>query len=161
MPASEGPHTHGGEACAIAELTRPVPARGNPGGPAPRTLALDRDNALLFLVDAQERLATAMDQTELASVVRNIIVMLRVAARLGMPIVASEHYPKGLGRTLPALASLLPSPPLEKIEFSAGSNAALARFESLETRRRQVILVGMEAHVCIFQTARDMVRRGA
>ncbi len=159
--ARDLPHQHGGEPCGIAEITRPVPSRATAPGPSidPRTVTLERDDALLFLIDVQERLCAAMDPHALDAMTHNISILLQGAARLGLPIICSEQYPKGLGRTLPALASLLTTPPLEKLEFSAGNNQALAR-AVLETGRRQVILVGLESHVCVFQTARDLVRGG-
>lgn len=127
--------------------------------PDPRTVALDRADALLLVVDLQERLASAMEPAALARVLKNAEILLRAALRLGMPVVASEQYPKGLGPTVARLRELLPAAPLEKVEFSVGNNKALAR-TVLQTGRRQVIVVGMEAHVCVFQTARDLVRGG-
>ncbi len=127
--------------------------------PDPRTIALDRADTLLLVVDIQERLASAMEPGALAGVLKNAEVLLKAAVRLGLPVVASEQYPRGLGPTVPRLRDLLPEAPLEKVEFSVGNNKALAR-AVLQTGRRQVIVVGMEAHVCVFQTARDLVRGG-
>ena len=135
-----------------------LPARKTPAID-PRSIALDRADARLLVVDVQEKLASAMEAAAMEKLSRNVAVLLRTAARLGLPIVATEQYRKGLGPTLPALAPLIPSPALEKLEFSAGNNQAIAR-AVLETGRRQVILVGMETHVCIFQTARDLQRAG-
>lgn len=127
--------------------------------PDPRTVALDREDALLLVVDIQERLVSAMEPQALARMLKNAEALLKAALRLGLPVVASEQYPKGLGPTVAALRALLPSPPLEKLEFSVGNNKVLAR-TVLQTGRRQVVVVGMEAHVCVFQTARDLVRGG-
>jgi nicotinamidase-related amidase len=123
----------------------------------PRSIALERDDALLLLVDVQERLCTAMPPESLALLVRNATVLLRAAARLGLPVIASEQYPKGLGPTLAPLRALLPEAPLEKLEFSCGNNKTLAR-TIMKTGRKQVIVAGMESHVCVFQTVRDLVR---
>ncbi len=150
-------HDHGGEPCAIAELTRPEPVRRQ-AEPGP-SLSLDRDDAILFVIDVQERLAAAMQPEALERLVRNTTLLIRAATRLGLPIVCSEQYPRGLGATLTKIKELLTQPPLEKLEFSAGNNEAIAR-AVLATRRRQAILAGMESHVCVFQTARDLAKAG-
>ena len=122
-------------------------------------LALDRSRALMLLVDVQERLCTAMNPEALAQLQRNAGVLLRASRRLGLPIVATEQYPKGLGRTLAPLRELLEEPPMEKMEFSCGANQGIAR-HILGTGRRQIVVAGMEAHVCVFQTVRDLRRGG-
>lgn len=127
--------------------------------PDPRTVALDREDALLLVVDVQERLSSAMEPQALSHMLKNSDTLLKAALRLGLPVVASEQYPKGLGPTVARLRELLPTPPLAKLEFSVGNNKVLAR-TVLQTGRRQIVVVGMEAHVCVFQTARDLVRGG-
>ncbi|MGZ6123447.1 MAG: isochorismatase family protein [Myxococcales bacterium] len=122
-------------------------------------LALDRANALLLVVDVQERLCTAMPQGPLAELEKNARVLIRAARRLDIPVVATEQYPKGLGPTLASLRELLPSAPLTKMEFSCGAAKEIAR-HILGTGRKQVIVAGMEAHVCVFQTVRDLLRGG-
>jgi nicotinamidase-related amidase len=122
-------------------------------------LALDRGDALLLVVDVQERLATAMAPGALAALEKNIAVLLRAARRLGMPVVATEQYPKGLGPTIASLRELLPADPMTKLEFSCGASKPIAQ-EILRTGRRQAIVAGMEAHVCVFQTVRDLLRGG-
>ena len=122
-----------------------------------RFLALDRDNALLLVIDVQEKLADAMPAQELAAMEKNIEVLIRAAVRLGMPVIATEQYPKGLGPTVARLRGLLPDEPLEKMEFSCG-NSKLAARKILGTGRKQAIVAGMESHVCVFQTVRDLLR---
>ncbi len=122
-------------------------------------LVLDRANALLLVVDVQERLATAMPQDALQRLEKNAAVLIRVARRLELPVVATEQYAKGLGPTVPALRELLPGPPMEKMEFSCGASKPIAR-HILGTGRKQVIVAGMESHVCVFQTVRDLLRGG-
>jgi nicotinamidase-related amidase len=122
-------------------------------------LALDRANALLLIVDVQERLCTAMPQGPLAELEKNAAVLIRAARRLDIPVVATEQYPKGLGPTVAPLRELLPSDPLTKMEFSCGASKEIAR-KILGTGRKQVIVAGMEAHVCVFQTVRDLLRGG-
>jgi nicotinamidase-related amidase len=123
------------------------------------SLVLDRANALLLVVDVQERLAKAMPQPALATLEKNAAVLIRAARRLQMPVVATEQYPKGLGPTVASLRELLPSEPMTKLEFSCGASKPIAR-EILGTGRRQAIVAGMEAHVCVFQTVRDLLRGG-
>jgi nicotinamidase-related amidase len=132
-------------------------AREDRRRPDPLDLLLERDNAMLLLIDVQERLAQAMPPEALAQVLRNAAVLIKAAVRLGLPVVASEQYVKGLGSTVPELRALLPDAPLEKLEFSCGSNKPLAR-QILKTGRSQVIVAGMETHVCVFQTVRDLLR---
>ena len=125
----------------------------------PFDLSLDRERALLLVIDVQERLASAMPKDGEARLERNAAVLIRAARRLGLPIVATEQYPKGLGHTVPALRELLAAAPVEKLEFSCGASQPIAR-EILRTGRKQVIALGMEAHVCVFQTVRDLLRGG-
>jgi len=158
-PVSAHEAAHGGEACGIAAITRPVPVKRDKPAIDPRTVALDRDDALLFVIDVQEKLCAAMDARAVEALTKNIQVLIRAAHRLGLPVIASEQYRKGLGPTLPAIAELLREPAFDKLEFSAGNNEALAR-AVLQTKRRQVLVVGMETHICIFQTARDLTRAG-
>jgi nicotinamidase-related amidase len=122
-------------------------------------LALDRANALLLVVDVQERLVTAMPQGPLADLVKNARVLIRAARRLDIPVVATEQYPKGLGPTVASLRELLPADPMTKLEFSCGASKEIAR-HILAAGRKQVIVAGMEAHVCVFQTVRDLLRGG-
>jgi nicotinamidase-related amidase len=95
-------------------------------------LALHRENAFLLVVDVQDRLASAMPKAALADLEKNAAVLIRAARRLGLPVVATEQYPKGLGRTLPALRELLQDAPMEKLEFScAKAGATLTSTEAV------------------------------
>jgi nicotinamidase-related amidase len=120
---------------------------------------LHRDRALVLLVDVQDRLTPAMPPEALARLVKYGRAHIHAAKTLGLPVIATEQYPKGLGRTLPELAELLPAPPMEKVHFSCGADAPFVR--ALETTgRKQVVVTGMETHVCVFQTTRDLVAMG-
>ena len=125
--------------------------------PRALSLSLDRDNALLLVIDVQEKLARAMPPGAEARMEKNTAILIKAARRLGLPVVASEQYVRGLGTTVAPLRELLPSPPIEKLEFSCGASKSLAR-EIMKAGRKQVIVVGMEAHVCVFQTVRDLLR---
>jgi nicotinamidase-related amidase len=120
---------------------------------------LHRDRALVLVVDVQDRLTPAMPPETLDRLVKYARALVHAARTLGLPVLCSEQYPKGLGRTLPAIAELLPSPPLEKVHFSCGADAPFQRTLEM-TGRKQVIVTGMETHVCVFQTTRDLVAQG-
>ena len=128
-------------------------------GTTASTLALDRADALLMVIDVQEKLSAAMPKAPLAELERNAAVLIRAARRLEIPVIATEQYPKGLGPTLASLRELLPQEPMSKMEFSCGASKPIAR-HVLGSGRKQVVVVGMEAHVCVFQTVRDLLRGG-
>ncbi len=122
-------------------------------------LNLDRTKAAVLVIDVQSRLTPTMPEDALGRVVKYGRALIGAAKELGMPVLATEQYPKGLGPMIPELRDLLPSPPLVKMHFSCGADPAFAA--ALErTGRRQVIVCGMETHVCVFQTTRDLVQRG-
>ena len=122
-------------------------------------LKLDRTKAAIVIVDVQDRLTPAMPPEALARVVKYGKALIGAAKELGLPVLATEQYPKGLGHTLPALLEQLHGAPLQKMHFSCGADPAFAA--ALEaTGRRQVIVAGMETHVCVFQTARDLAAMG-
>ena len=124
----------------------------------PSSLALERDDAFLLVIDVQERLLAAMPEAGREALLKNVEVLLRMASRLSLPVVTTEQYPRGLGHTAPRLRELLAEPPFEKLEFSCGASRPVAQ-RIFETGRKQAIVAGMEAHVCVFQTVRDL-RRG-
>ena len=118
---------------------------------------LDRSKACVLLVDVQEKLIPVM--WNFAPVEKYCKAMILAAREMGMPVLATEQYPKGLGATLPSLREALGAAPLVKMVFSCGADPEFAK--ALEaTGRKQVVLVGIEAHVCVFQTARDLLERG-
>lgn len=115
---------------------------------------------VLVVTDVQERLFGAMDPERRDEMVRNLKILLTVARRLGTPIVVTEQYPKGLGRTLPELRVLLDdTPAIEKTSFSAcGATGFPERLSDLAAE--PVILTGVEAHVCVLLTALDLLGKG-
>ena len=120
---------------------------------------LDPATTVLLLVDVQEKLVGAMPPATRDLLVKNATILLEAAKLLGVHVVATEQYPKGLGATIPALASLLPSPPMPKLTFDAVSDLAVAR-SLADLAPRSVVVLGMESHVCVFQTARELAKRG-
>jgi len=123
---------------------------------------LPPESTLILVVDVQERLAAVMPEPTMESLVANTLVLLETSRLLGVKVLASEQYPKGLGPTVPALAAMLVDlgvAPMPKTTFDACSDLAIARALA-DASPRAVVLVGMEAHVCVFQTARELVKRG-
>ncbi len=124
---------------------------------------LDASSVALLIVDVQERLIAAMPPDVAAAVERNLITLAATAARFELPVVVSEQYPKGLGRTTPSVAGALESVRgvcfFEKVEFAA--TAAPAWAEAVGPLPRKTWLVaGMETHVCVFQTVRALRAAG-
>ena len=115
---------------------------------------------VLVVVDVQERLFNAMDAERRDDMVANLKILLGAARRLDVPVLVTEQYPKGLGRTLPELRTLLAdTPPFEKTAFScAGADGFVDRLRTIGADH--VILTGIEAHVCVLLTALDLLKQG-
>lgn len=111
------------------------------------------DAAQLVIVDIQTRLSAAMEEKVRAQVLRNAGILLEAAAALQVPVSYTEQYPKGLGATEAELAARLD--PDTRIEKTTFSSCGAAGFEQAVTRR-QVVLAGMESHVCVLQTALEL-----
>lgn len=119
------------------------------------------DECCLVVIDPQERLAAAIPAKVVERMRRNVMLLLKAAGKLQVPVLATSQYPAGLGPWMPELSRLLPDGcvPIEKTQFSCA--AAPEFLERLQTLgRRQVILCGMEAHVCVLQTAFELDDRG-
>jgi nicotinamidase-related amidase len=132
---------------------------------SPMDLRLERNRAAMLVIDVQERLAAVMAPGEIAAAERNILLLLELARRLQIPVVASEQYPRGLGPTVPALRAALAEPGLtveriEKIAFGCTDDPAFVEIYR-RLGRDQWIVVGMEAHVCVYQTVRGLAALGA
>ncbi|HKQ69172.1 MAG TPA: isochorismatase family protein [Polyangiaceae bacterium] len=119
-------------------------------------------STLLLVIDVQEALVYAMPPARMEGVTRAIQVLVAAAARLGAPILWTEQYPKGLKATIAPLAEKLAEAgarPIEKTSFSACDAPAFV--EALEKAAPSaVIVVGMESHVCVYQSVRDLALRG-
>jgi len=120
-------------------------------------MLMDRNKSSLLVVDVQARLLPAIADGE--TVLANCIWLAGVAQRLGVPVVVSEQYPEGLGRTAESLlAAVGEAPVVTKTHFSCVSDGCLAG-TSVEARR-QVVVVGTEAHVCVLQTVLELCWQG-
>jgi nicotinamidase-related amidase len=124
-------------------------------------MLIDADKATLLLVDVQDRLLPAMAGSK--EVETRCSILVKAAKALGVPIAVSEQYPKGLGRTVPSLkAEIGNAPVFEKLSFSCWKDEAIKAhlIDHHERQRPLVILAGIEAHVCVMQTAADLAAAG-
>jgi nicotinamidase-related amidase len=117
---------------------------------------MNRDDTALLVIDVQGKLVTLIPGHQL--LVWNIGRLIDGAKILGLPVLATEQYPKGLGPTAPELAGKLGTVPA-KTAFSCGECGEL--FEGLEKKGiHRVLVCGIEAHVCVQQTVHDLLAAG-
>lgn len=118
---------------------------------------LDREDTALVVIDIQEKLAAAMADKD--SVIANNDILLDTAKELELPIIATEQYPKGLGRTVP---ELLPKLETGRIFAKMSFDACAGPLEEAlrATERNTVIVTGIETHVCVYQTVRSFIEAG-
>ncbi len=120
-------------------------------------MRLTADATYLLIVDVQEKLFPKIRDS--ASLLRNLTFLLDACRVLEVPVTATEQYPKGLGPTIPELASKLPSPLPDKVAFSCCAvNSMLEQFRC--SGRMTIVVAGIETHVCVMQTALDLLALG-
>ena len=120
-------------------------------------MLIDRNNSVLLVVDVQDKLLSLTRDWQ--RVLDNCRWLVQVAQRLSVPVMATEQYPKGLGHTHEDLLSLLPEGAVgEKLAFSCAAAGCLPDLPGGE--RHQVVICGMEAHVCVLQTALELRWQG-
>lgn len=119
---------------------------------------LDIQNCCLVVVDVQGKLAQLMYEKE--SLFKNIRILIKAARILNIPIIWSQQCPQSLGATVPRIAQLLTDvEPINKASFSCcGQEQFNSRLDSLN--RQQILLCGIEVHICIYQTAIDLLEKG-
>jgi nicotinamidase-related amidase len=122
--------------------------------------SLDADHCALLVVDIQERLLPPIFQKE--QLLKNSQLLIRAASVLKIPALVTTQYAKGLGSTVPEIASLLSEvEPIDKHMFSCfGSDAFCSMLKRLPGNRTTVLLCGMESHICVMQTALGALREG-
>jgi isochorismate hydrolase len=125
-----------------------------------RFVKMEREEAVLIIVDVQDLLMKKMDQKVGENVIRNIRALIAFAKKMTIPILMTEQYPKGLGKTVPEIKMELGSIlPIEKVSFSCcGAETFNGQLKRLA--RKQAILTGIETHVCVLQTANDLIQSG-
>lgn len=120
---------------------------------------LNRDQAALVVVDIQERLVPAMPQKIYGRILKSVEFLLQGARLLQLPVVGTEQYPRGIGHMVPELADACRDKRIEKVTFGCcGEPTFVEHMKSLG--RRQILVVGMEAHVCVYQTVLGLLKEG-
>ena len=118
---------------------------------------LNKDNTLLLIIDIQEKLVSVMKHKE--QVIDNTKILITAAKEMSLPIIITEQYPKGIGPTVEGIKEVVDNvKPFEKISFSSYIDEIKEALDS--TGRKKVIITGMETHICVFQTARDLLNNG-
>ena len=121
---------------------------------------LDVEQCALIVVDIQEKLLPAISNKDL--LVKNAQLLIRLAGMLKIPTMVSTQYARGLGGTVPEIASLLPDATvLDKTEFGCFNNEGFcSAVKKLPGNRTTVLLCGMETHICVMQTALGAMNQG-
>lgn len=120
-------------------------------------MKIDANQSMLLVIDLQTRLGPAIEHID--SVLVHNRWLIEVANALGVPVGATVQYPQGLGPMEPGLAALLPSQQVvEKIHFSAVADGCLLSLRGFD--RPQIVITGTESHVCVLQTALDLLQLG-
>lgn len=122
---------------------------------------LSANNSLLIIIDLQTKLSAAMPEQEAELMTANVSSLVQAAGLLNIPVLLSEQYPKGLGATDTTITELLSEDTLifDKTSFSCcAADGFIDTVASID--RQQIILVGQEAHVCVLQTALELLHLG-
>lgn len=129
----------------------------------PAAVARTRPNTTtIVIIDVQEKLVPSMPAERIAQLERASRIMLAAASELGAPVLATEQYPRGLGPTIASISTLLTTAqitPIEKVAFSACNEPRFLNALK-ETGADAAVVMGMETHICVFQTVRDLLARG-
>ncbi|MCC5911281.1 MAG: hydrolase [Clostridiaceae bacterium] len=119
---------------------------------------LERNQATLLIIDIQEKLIPGMKEHG-ERVIKNTNTLLTVAKTLELPVLVTVQYPRGIGNTVADVACNLEGiTPYEKTTFSACTEEVNCAMK--ETGRKKVIITGMETHICVFQTVRELLKDG-
>ena len=120
---------------------------------------LSAENSALLIIDVQEKLAPAMDQDLYQQLVLHTNLLIEGFKAFDLPIIATEQYPRGLGHTVTELNGAIDQSCVEKVAFSCcGAGNFIEALE--KSGAKQVVIVGMETHVCVFQTVIDLLDKG-
>lgn len=117
-------------------------------------MLLQKDLSCLLLIDVQEKLTPHVIDSE--KLISRCAWLLRLAESLNVPVIVSEQYPKGLGKTIESLQPLIGAyPSIEKVHFSCFKDEKfIQQWQKLS--KKQVVIAGIETHVCVLQTALDL-----
>ncbi len=115
---------------------------------------LNPDNTSLLVIDFQEKLVPIMQESD--RTIKNAQTLIKIAKALDMPITVTEQYPKGIGHTVKEITEVLASvEPIEKMSFTACTSDVKEALS--KSPRRKILVTGIEAHVCVFQSVRDLL----
>lgn len=119
---------------------------------------LNKEDALLFIIDIQDRLVPVMKHRK--KVIKNNVILIEASKRLEIPIIVTEQYPRGLGTTVFEIGEVIDNNTkiFEKISFTGYTDEVKQALE--ESGKKKIIITGMETHVCVFQTVRDLLDNG-
>ena len=121
---------------------------------------LKKDECFLIVVDIQERLHAAMEEQLKEPYVKNSVILIETAKSCQIPIIVSEQYPKGLGLTIADAAGHLEGIPRhEKLFFSCYRDEGVKKAIK-STGKKVAVIIGIETHVCVMQTAMDLLADG-
>lgn len=119
---------------------------------------LEVENTALVVIDVQEKFYRVMDEKE--SLLENLQKLIKGILVLNIPIIHTEQYPKGLGLTLPEISSHMPEiKPISKVAFSCCGEENFLQ-ELKKVNRKQLLVCGIESHVCVYQTVTDLLKAG-
>lgn len=122
---------------------------------------ISQEEVILIITDIQEKLVNAMKKDVAEEVIKNNKLLIEIAKIFNIPLILTEQYPKGLGKTVEEIKNSLPEyKPIEKITFSSLLEPEFEKELIKYFNRKKVILTGMETHVCIWQTFLDLTKRG-
>lgn len=121
-------------------------------------MLLHRDSSCLLIIDVQEKLTSSIMNSE--EIINNCKWLINIASELDVPSFVTEQYSKGLGKTVEPLRSLLTSDiDIDKLHFSCYKDANFLKLWG-RLNKKQAVLAGIETHVCVLQTALDLLRSG-
>ncbi|OGV36389.1 MAG: hydrolase [Legionellales bacterium RIFCSPHIGHO2_12_FULL_35_11] len=121
-------------------------------------MLLQKEHSCLLLIDVQEKLTPLVLNPE--KLISNCQWIMRLASELDVPLLVSEHYSKGLGSTIEPLRKIMPGKTdIDKVHFSCyRDNSFLKYWQNIN--KKQAVIVGIETHVCVLQTALDLLQAG-
>ena len=120
---------------------------------------LKRDDAVLVVVDIQKKLVKIMPEKPYEKILKNNIRLVKASKILNVPVLYTQQYTKGLGETVDELKELMDKEHVEKLTFSCcGENSFMNELKKLG--KKSVLLTGMETHICVLQTAIDLLENG-
>lgn len=118
---------------------------------------LNREDTVLLVIDIQEKLVPVMKYKD--QVINNNKILISAAKEMKFPVIATEQYPKGLGQTVPELFELIDNENIfAKNSFTAYTDEVKETLMALG--KKKVLITGMETHICVFQTTRDLINDG-